>query len=120
MAAIAVRLLRLISIAICLIVIASFLVFAVQQTKGASDQQQEQLSSESSGGKPATAQTAPAHESTVHKDLDKASNEFTSPFEGIVSASESEWASHGVKLLLALLVYGFGLGYLLRIVSIRV
>ncbi len=50
----------------------------------------------------------------MHKELDEASNELTSPFEGIVSASESEWASHGVKLLLALLVYGFGLGYLLR------
>jgi hypothetical protein len=120
MAAIAVRLLRLISIAICLIVVASFLVFAVQQTKGASNQQQEQLSSEGSNGKAGTAQTAPAHESSVHKTLDEASNEFTSPFAGIVSESESKWASHGIKLLLALLLYGFAIGYLLRILSIRV
>ena len=55
MAAIVVRLLRLASVAICLIVIASFLVFAVQQTKGASNQQQEQLSSEAPAAKPTLA-----------------------------------------------------------------
>ena len=119
MAAIAVRLLRIVSILICLIVTASFVVFAVQQTKGASNQQTEQLSNEGSGASSSTAKS-PAHESSAHKALDEASNEFTSPFEGIVSESESEWASHGVKLLLALLLYGFAVGYLLRILSIRV
>ena len=45
---------------------------------------------------------------------------LTSPFSGIVSASSSEWADHGVRLLLALLVYGFGLGFLARALRVRV
>ena len=55
----------------------------------------------------------------MHKAIDEASNDFTSPFAGIVSGSSSEWAIHGVKLLLALLVYGFGLGYLRASIRVR-
>jgi hypothetical protein len=123
MAALVVNLLRVVSLVICLIVIASFGVFAVQQTKSASHKQQEQLESEGSNGQPRGAHTHPgsaAREGSVHKNLDEASNWFTSPFAGIVSASNSEWGSHIVKLLLALVVYGFGIGYLVRILSVRV
>jgi hypothetical protein len=121
-----VRLLRLASIAICLIVIASFVVFAIDQTKTASGHQQEQLS----GGAPASAggSTAPkpapssggSHEGSVHKAIDEASGQLTSPFSGIVSGSSSEWATRGSKLVLALLVYGFGLGYVARALRVRV
>ncbi len=120
MATIFVRLLRFASIAICLIVIASFVTFAVQQTKSASGQQQAQLSSELPGAK-----SAPDHKSgapkkgTVHKVLDEASDELTSPFAGLVSGSDSQWTIHIVKLLLALAVYGFGLGFLARVLRVR-
>jgi hypothetical protein len=123
MAAIAVRLLRLASIVICLIVIASFAAFAIDQTKGASSEQTEQLSSEVPGAKPADAKPAPgtvAHESSARKTLDEASNKLTSPFNGITSGFSSEWASRGVKLLLALVVYGFAVGYVVRFLSVRV
>ena len=76
---------------ICLIVIASFVVFAVDQTKTASTHQQEQLA----GGPPATTTgpsapnaaggKGPAHEGGVHKVIDEASGKLTSPFSGIVS-----------------------------------
>ena len=56
----------------------------------------------------------------MHKKIDEASDYFTSPFAGIVSGSSSEWVVRGVKLLLALLVYGFGLGYLARVIRVRV
>jgi hypothetical protein len=36
-----------------------------------------------------------------------------------VVSSSSEWTTRSVKLLLALLVYGFGLGYLARVVRVR-
>jgi hypothetical protein len=121
-----VRLLRLASIAICLIVIASFGVFAIDQTKTASGHQQEQLA----GGTPATASGSATpkqppgggrpHEGSVHKAIDEASGQLTSPFSGIVSGSSGEWATRGSKLLLALLVYGFGLGYLARALRVRV
>ena len=35
------------------------------------------------------------------------------------TGSNSQWAIRGVRLLLALLVYGFGLGYLARVIRVR-
>jgi hypothetical protein len=113
-----VRLLRLASLVICAIVIASFAIFALNQTKTASKQQTEELTNgpavhrNSDGGSSATA-----HESSVHKDIDDAAREFTSPFAGIVS-SNSEWLTRGVKLFFALLVYGVGVGFLARALRI--
>jgi hypothetical protein len=114
-----VRLLRFASIAICLIVIASFAVFAIDQTKNASGEQQAQLNSEVPGAKTAP-KPAKKKENGVHKLLDEASNELTSPFAGVVSGSTSEWTIRGVKLLLALIVYGFGLGFIARVLRVRV
>lgn len=108
-----VKLLRLASVTICLIVAASFLVFAVEQTKEGSVHQQEEL------GAGAKAPTHAAREGTVHKALTEASNELTSPFAGIFSSS-SEWATRGIRLLLTLLIYGFGLGYIARLVRVRI
>jgi hypothetical protein len=113
-----VRLLRFASIAICLIVIASFATFAVQQTKSASGHQQAQLNSDAGGSQPTTHSAAP-REGSVHKALDEASNELTSPFAGLVSGTSSEWTIRGVKLLLALAIYGFGLGFLARFLRVR-
>ena len=56
----------------------------------------------------------------MHRWLDEASTELTSPFAGVVSGTHSEWASRGGKLVLALIIYGFGLGYLARVVRVRV
>jgi hypothetical protein len=110
-----VKLLRLASLVICAIVVASFATFAVQQTKSASGHQQEELTG---GAKPLA--NATAHEGSVRKALDEASDQLTSPFAGLVSGSTSEWAIRGVKLLLALLVYGLGFGYLARVLRVRV
>jgi hypothetical protein len=105
-----------------MIVIASFAVFAIDQTKTASGQQQQKVNSAA----PATtagqsaATPAPAKENGLHKAVDEASSKLTSPFAGIVSGSGSEWGIRGTKLLLALLVYGFGLGYLARMLGVRV
>ena len=115
------RLLRLVSVVICLIVAASFLIFVVEQTSSASTEQQEAL-----GGHRAPA-NAPAgsgkptlkHQSTLHKKIDEASNEFTSPFSSITSGSSSQWAIRGVNLLLTLLIYGFVLSFLARAIRVR-
>jgi len=118
-----VRVLRLVSIAICLIVIASFGVFAINQTKGASAHQQEELNPTSASAAIASAAAAKngssEHEGSPHKALTEASNALTSPFSGIVNSS-SEWETRGVKVLLALLLYGFGIGYLARVVRVRI
>jgi hypothetical protein len=36
-----------------------------------------------------------------------------------VASSSSQWLIRSTKLLLALLVYGFGLGYLARVIRMR-
>jgi hypothetical protein len=108
-----VRLLRIASLIVCLIVIASYAIFAIGQTKSASTHQQEAINGPS-------APVAVKHESGLHKAIDEASNEVTSPFAGIVSSSSGEWAVRSVKLLVALVVYGFGLGYLARVLRVRV
>jgi predicted PurR-regulated permease PerM len=109
-------LLRLASWVICLIVLASFVTFVVEQTSSASTHQQEEINEHpSSPGAP-----GPKHESAVHKKIDEASNFFTSPFAGIVSGSSSQWVIHLVKTALALFVYGFVLSYLARVIRVRV
>lgn len=118
------RLLRVASLVICLIVIASFAIFAVDQTKGASAHQREELNgpaaTKTNAGTPGSPGSSSPHESGVHKTIDEASDELTSPFSGITSGSSSQWLIHGVNLLLALIVYGFGLGYLARVIRVRV
>jgi hypothetical protein len=114
-----VRLLRISSILICLIVASSFLVFAANQTKAASANQQEQVAAITPGSAPPPKTQSGSHEGTLRKDLDDASNALTSPFAGIVSDSSSEWATRGGRLILALLVYGFGLGFLARTLRVR-
>jgi predicted PurR-regulated permease PerM len=115
-----VRLLRLASLVICAIVIASFAIFAYEQTKSASKHQTEELSG---GPSPAGATSGSSgnasHDSSVHREIDNAAQKLTSPFAGVVSSS-SEWLTRGVKLLLALLVYGFGVGFLARTLRVRV
>jgi hypothetical protein len=115
-------LLRLASVVICLIVLVAFGVFAADQAKGASTHQQQALAkgaaSNTNGEDPSESATSTAHESGLHKALDEASNTFTSPFSGVIS-SNSPWAVHGVELLLALVVYGFGLGFLARVLQGR-
>jgi hypothetical protein len=110
------KLIRWASILICLIVIASFLVFAVNQTKSASGHQREAL-----GESPAAVHNGKSttpKESSTHKALDEASSKLTAPFSGIVTNS-SEWAKRSVELVLALLVYGFGLAYIARVLRVR-
>jgi hypothetical protein len=112
-----VKLLRLASFVICLIVIASFVLFAANKTSNASKHQTEKIA-----GTPASESSTSStkNESAIHKAIDEASQKLTSPFAGVVSGSSSEWLVHGVKLLIALAVYGFGLSYIARAIRIRV
>jgi len=95
-----------------MIVIASFAIFAISETKSASNTQQQQLNGE--------APSKASRHSAARQAIDDAANAITSPFSSIASGSSDEWAERGVKLLLALAVYGFGLGYLARMLRVRV
>jgi hypothetical protein len=117
-----VRLLRFTAFVTCGIVIVSFMIFAVGQTKSASGTQQAALTigtATASASSPATGVPAPAPKSGLHRVIDEASERLTAPFEGIVPASSSEWLDRAVKVLLALAVYGFALGFVARWFKIR-
>jgi hypothetical protein len=105
--------LRIVSLAACLIVAVSFALFVVNQTKSASIHQQNKLNENS-------VSTAPAHKGTAHKVIDEASAELTSPFSEITAGSNSEWVVRGAGTLIALIVYGIGLGYIARLIRIRI
>jgi hypothetical protein len=103
--------LRFVSIVACLIVAASFVLFVVNQTGTASTHQQQELN----GG-------VKAHhdrKSTLRRTVDEVSEAITSPFSGVTAGSSSEWVIRGVNLLLTLIVYGFALGFLARVIRVR-
>jgi len=111
-----VKLMRVASFVLCAIVVLSFGAFVLEQTSGASKHQQEEVSQ----GPGTPSAHGSKHHSAVRNALDEASASVTSPFAGLVSGTSSEWASRGGKLVLTLLVYGFGLGYLARVLRVRV
>jgi hypothetical protein len=105
--------LRVASILLCLVVALSMVLFAANQTSTASGHQREEL------GETVTTHPAGAtKEGGFHKAVDEVADEVTSPVSGVVSSS-SEWGEHIVRLLFALIVYGFGLGYLARVLRVR-
>jgi hypothetical protein len=118
-----VRLLRLASILACMTVIVSFALFAINQTSRASAHQQQELA-----GGPAVAEgnpnppagsVAPPHKATLRRTIDEAAEGLTAPFAGLTSGSHSEWGSRSLELLLALVVYGFGMGFAARVLRVR-
>ena len=102
------RVLRTVSIVVCAIAIVSFLLFAVNQTSTASGQQQRVLS-----GSATPAQT---HENGARKTLDEITETVSSPVNGL---SSSEWGERGLRLIFVLLVFGFAVGYIARVVRVR-
>lgn len=110
---------------VCLIVVAWFVVFAAGQSKTAATHQVDQLA----GSAPAPAQQQATTEQggkragshgAATRMLDEAAEAVTSPFAWLTANTSSAWLLHGVDTLLALLVYGLGVGLIARIVRLRV
>ena len=94
----------------CFFVVASFSLFAIDQLAGASKHQQAEITSS------AAVQPIPPeakHHGQPRQFIDDAAHTLTSPFSSIVPTS-SQWVSRGVPAIIALLVYGVGLGYVAR------
>jgi hypothetical protein len=117
------RVLKLASLAICLIVIASFALFVINRTSDASAHQQQEVNGEIAGGagepSSAIARDNGGRKGSARQTIDEVSEAVTSPFSALTEGSSSEWVIHSVDLGLALLVYGFGLGYIARTIRIR-
>ncbi len=108
------RVVSLIAIGSCVLVAASFVLFAHDQLSGASKHQQNEIAATAN---PTAAPTAPAKEPQVRRYIDSAATTLTAPFTSIIS-SHNPWARRGVPTLLALFAYGLGLSFVAR--SLRV
>lgn len=104
---------------VCLLVIAWFVVFAVDSTSVAASHQVSKLYGSSSQRAIRPPAKHAAKEGAARKALDEAGKALTSPFARLTSGMSSAWLAHGVDTLLALLLYGLGVGFLVRIVRLR-
>jgi hypothetical protein len=115
------RILRIVSRGCCLLVIASFAIFAVSQSSSASAHQQATVNESATPASASAPASQPSthHEAALHRRIDEAAGELVSPFSGITHGWSSAWATHLTNLALALALYGFGLGYLARVLRVR-
>jgi hypothetical protein len=110
------RAFRLIGFACCLLVVASFALFARDQAAGASHHQQSELVA---GARPSAAShSASTRPAQPRRFIDDAANVLLKPFDAIVRSS-NPWVRHGLPTLFALIGYGLGLGYLARYSAAR-
>ena len=114
------RPIRIIAIVACGIVTISFALFVIDQSRSASNESSTEIAQ---SGPPATPTThEPQSKPSAHRTtgqrarhwVDHADHTLVSPVDWVVPAGANEWVARGVPWLLALLLYGFGLGYLAR------
>ncbi len=121
--------LRAFSIVASLIVVLSFAAFAVDQARSGSQSSQAGITGQATVQAPdpaGYAKPTPAQErlreaadSGPREVLDDADDVLISPFAFVTENSSSAWVRRGVPLLVALFVYGFGLGFLSRFAAGR-
>jgi hypothetical protein len=110
-------LIRYLAIVLSAIVALGFVLFAVDEMDKGSQTQQDKLASEL-GENPAPIAPS-AHEEALRERsqggfreaVDDANDVVLAPFASLIDSGNS-WVDHGVPALLALLIYGFGLGLL--------
>jgi hypothetical protein len=107
---------RAVAIVASLIVVAGFTLFAVDEFSGASSRQQTWV--ENPGAEPGAPSRGEKPRSGVRKTIEDANDALLSPFKGLAQ-TESNWANHMIPTVLALLVYGLGLGFLARYIRQR-
>ncbi|MDQ3849030.1 MAG: hypothetical protein M3296_00235 [Actinomycetota bacterium] len=109
------RSLRLLAIVLSAIVAVSFLLFALDESRRASDAQRVRLASaERPHPTRAGELLRERRQGTVRETIDDADDVLLAPFAGAVR-SGGRWTERGGPALLALLVYGCGLGFLARL-----
>jgi hypothetical protein len=101
--------LRWAAIAASLFVITGFAMFASDEMTHASSQQVSYLS-----GAPGQERTREAHHSPLREAIDDVDDVLLAPFTWAEPEGGDKWARRGLPALVALVVYGFGLGFLAR------
>jgi hypothetical protein len=105
---------RFLAIAISVVVVLGFAAFAIDETDKGSKAQQAKLERElGTTVAPDAAQEAARERDhgAVREAIDDTNDVLLRPFADLVD-SDNSWVNHGIPALLALLIYGFGLGLL--------
>ena len=111
-------LLRTVSVVAGAIVLLSFALFAIDETRHASERTTAAIAGlEATRTSDPSASQERARErahSRVRETIDDADDVLVAPFAGLVDSSSSSWVRRGVPTLIALVLYGFGLSFLAR------
>jgi len=115
------RLLRAVPVIASLIIVVSFVLFAVDKLDKSSSKQQRQLTQEVEQPNPSAKaeREREKRQGGVREAIDDADDFLLSPFKDVVS-SQDTWVTRGVPSLIGLLLYGFVLGFLARFMRGRV
>jgi hypothetical protein len=110
--------LRLAALLACALVTLSFVFFVVDESRAASHESASEVAGEQAAR---TADPSPTQEkarerahSKGREMVDDANDVLTSPVAWVAPAGANKWVARGVPWLLALVLYGFGLGFLAR------
>ncbi len=110
--------LRLLSIVLSGIVLLGWVLFAVTTTGEASRQTAAEVAGRQASSRPDPSpeqeRDREAANGTVREAIDDANDILLAPFADVGAGSESRWVRRTVPAVLALLVYGLGLGFLAR------
>lgn len=111
--------LRYLAILCSAFVVLSFGLFAIDETRAASATTRQEIADSGNPDQDAEAQaTADAVEQRKHSEIrrtiDDVNEQITSPFASLVNEDQNRWVQRLVPALLALLVFGVGLGFLAR------
>jgi hypothetical protein len=117
------RALRLAAVVCSLLVVAGWGWFAVDETSAASAESQAeiagQLAARTASPDPDQERDREQVNSRAHEWVDDANDVLLQPFSVVADGSSSKWVRRSVPALLALIVYGFGLGLLARVAAGR-
>jgi hypothetical protein len=117
------RALRFAAVACSLLVVAGWGWFAIDETSAASKDSVAEIAGQQAAR---TASPDPDQErdrekvnSRAHEWIDDANDVLLRPFSSITEDSSSKWVRRSIPAVLALIVYGFGLGLLARVAAGR-
>jgi hypothetical protein len=117
------RLLRFAAIVCSLLVVAGWGWFAVDETSAASQQTQAEIAGQMATRTPSPDPDAEREREQVHSRaqewVDDANDVLLRPFSASADGSSSQWVRRSIPALLALIVYGVGLGILARVAAGR-
>ena len=99
-------------------VMTSFGLFAIEETREASAATRTEIAGTGTtrdpGEESALAQAQARKHGDVRRKIDSVNAQLTAPFAGLVHEDQNIWVQRSIPSLLALLVFGLGLGFLSR------